>query len=212
MSYPSSSSSSLNYSSPFNSSRSSGGISSYASSADTLPISSNSGDSDPIEKMKSLRSTNAWGILYSMNNKLYKNVHLEGDNIYTAGRDKSCNYTFEKNGFIGENKLDLYANISKRHFEIFKVTDDTDIGYSVYFKNVSSINPNFVNDCKVKHGQIVGLPNDSIIALNFKSNEAFQFNNVQVMLNELNSLPIEFRKSYDLQRIKLGSGATGKIF
>lgn len=55
-----------------------------SSSANTLPMRSNSGDSDPSQNMESLRSTNAWGILYSISPKLYDNIHLESNDEFTA--------------------------------------------------------------------------------------------------------------------------------
>ena len=223
----SSSQGSLLYSSPFNHKNSSSSSESYLSSqdsnnrfssscsssgqsqADTVVII-NSDNSDPEADIAKLRSTNAWGILYANNNELYMNIHLEGHEPFIVGRDPSCDYTICKNNFRSTNLCNLYSTFSKKHFQVYKVQDSSEMGYSVRLENLS-INDTFVNGCNVARGCNVTLNNCDVIAIAYIENEVFTFVDVRVMVTEHNLLPVNFRKMYDLERVNLGSGATGVV-
>lgn len=114
-----------------------------------------------------------WGSLSTLEFTLYQDAQLQ-DEVSTAGQSKNCSYCFERKGFINTNKLKLFKNISKKHFEILKVADDSVDGYSVYFKSLS-LNPSYVNNRKIVHGQQIKLLHCSIIALGRRWNEVFLF-------------------------------------
>lgn len=116
----------------------------------------------------------SWGILFTLNSSLYHDVHFEGDYVFTAGRSRHCSYVFEKQDFINVNRLNIYKNISKNHFQIFKEADDSQVGFTVYFRNLS-LNPNFVNGRIIVYGQQIRLSHFSVIALCRRWNEAFRF-------------------------------------
>ena len=125
-----------------------------------------------VEIMESMASTSMWGYLAALN-PVCHDVKLQSD-VFTAGRDRNCTYCFKKKDFVKANKGGLFSYVSRKHFKIFKVLDESVDGFSVYFETLSS-HPNYVNNSKIVRGQKVKLRDGSVDALGQKLYKAFRF-------------------------------------
>ena len=140
---------------------------------------------------------NVWGVLYPAlgdAQSLYSVLSLETDGDFVVGRGRDDQYKIElEHGFhVSEHLTLLFSNISKRHFNIFRVKDESEDGYSVKLTDLSS-NGTFVNRTLVGKGKTIDINNCSKIALAGKNNDAFVFVNTKDLAREEEQLPVEFK-------------------
>ncbi|XP_038619052.1 serine/threonine-protein kinase Chk2 isoform X2 [Tachyglossus aculeatus] len=191
----SSSSSSATHTSSQSSYSSSGTL----SSLDTIPtqdLPSIPEDQEPEEP-----TPVAWGQLWALQDG-FSNLECVLDD-YWFGRDKSCDYSFDKPEL---NRTEKYKTYSKKHFRIFRELGPKS-SYITYIEDHSG-NGTFVNKERIGKGKRLVLSNNSEIALSLLTNKVFAFFDLTV--DDQLIYPREFREKYIMYKT-LGSGACGEV-
>ncbi|MEE6513603.1 hypothetical protein FKM82_021353 [Ascaphus truei] len=109
-----------------------------------------------------------WGRLWALGKGFLNHDCVNED--YVFGRDKQCDYTFDKPLL---NQTDKYKTYSKRHFRIFR---EVGPGHSpvAYIEDLSG-NGTYVNKEILGRGKKLPLTNNAEIALSFVSNKGHKF-------------------------------------
>ncbi|XP_029475202.1 serine/threonine-protein kinase Chk2 isoform X3 [Rhinatrema bivittatum] len=121
---------------------------------------------------------------------------------YWFGRDKKCDYTFDRPVL---NRTDTFKTYSKRHFRIFREVGPGN-SYLVYIEDYSG-NGTFLNREEIGKGNKLPLINNAEIALSVKTNKVFVFSD---LTDDQSEYPKEVREKYIISKT-LGSGACGEV-
>lgn len=182
-------------------------------------------DSGEEQNDSSQEQEKPWGVLQPVitpttkNTKKYGNFDLIGEKKeITFGRHTDNDYVFKilkkggemEIGFLPSERDD-WLKISKFHFIIVREPDDkSPVGYTVYIKDVSS-NGIYINGEKLTPETLFPLENFCVIALSSPENRAFTYVNNSLLRKETSELPFMFRQKYNLEKVVLGTGATGTV-
>ncbi|XP_068937871.1 serine/threonine-protein kinase Chk2 isoform X1 [Petaurus breviceps papuanus] len=169
------------------------------SSLDTVPtqdLPSIPEDQEPEEL-----SPQPWGRLWALEDG-FSNLDCV-ENEYWFGRDRGCEYSFDKPGL---KKTDKYRTYSKKHFRIFREKGPKN-SYIAYIEDHSG-NGTFVNRELVGKEKRLPLSNNSEIALSVPTNRVFVFFDLTV--DDQSIYPSELREKYIMSKT-LGSGACGEV-
>ncbi|XP_072271565.1 serine/threonine-protein kinase Chk2 isoform X2 [Pyxicephalus adspersus] len=122
---------------------------------------------------------------------------------YEFGRDKHCDYTFDRPII---NQMERYKTYSKKHFRIFR---EAVSGLSIvaYIEDLSG-NGTFLNKQLIGRGNKMPLTNNAEIALSLPSNKVFVF--TDLLVDDQSVYPKEFRDQYIMSKT-IGSGACGEV-
>ncbi|XP_062943813.1 serine/threonine-protein kinase Chk2 [Cynocephalus volans] len=178
------------------SSHSSSGTLSSLETVSTQELYSIPEDQEPEEPIPA-----PWARLWSLQDG-FSNLDCVNDN-YWFGRDKSCDYCFDKPQLKGTDK---YLTYSKKHFRIFREMGPKN-SYIAYIEDHSG-NGTFVNTELVGKGKCRPLNNNSEIALSLCRNKVFVFFDLTV--DDQSVYPKELRDEYIISKT-LGSGACGEV-
>nr|XP_020852249.1 serine/threonine-protein kinase Chk2 isoform X2 [Phascolarctos cinereus] len=169
------------------------------SSLDTVPtqdLPSIPEDQEPEEL-----APQPWGRLWALEDG-FSNLDCV-ENEYWFGRDRRCEYSFDKPGL---KKTDKYRTYSKKHFRIFREKGPKN-SYIAYIEDHSG-NGTFVNRELVGKENRLPLSNNSEIALSVPTNKVFVFFDLTV--DDQSIYPSELREKYIMSKT-LGSGACGEV-
>ncbi|XP_016288010.1 serine/threonine-protein kinase Chk2 isoform X2 [Monodelphis domestica] len=169
------------------------------SSLDTVPtqdLPSIPEDEEPEEL-----DPQPWGRLWALDDGFSNLDCVEND--YWFGRDRRCEYSFDKPGL---KKTDKYRTYSKKHFRIFREKGPKN-SYIAYIEDHSG-NGTFVNRELVGKEKRLPLSNNCEIALSVPTNKVFVFFDLTV--DDQSIYPSELREKYIMSKT-LGSGACGEV-
>lgn len=136
-----------------------------------------------------------WARLFSLGSS-FSALDLNKD-VYTFGRGANCDVRFEE-------KSKHFQAYSKVHFRIYR--EETSTGTHVFLEDKST-NGTFINSEKVGKGNKQVLSNNDEIALSYKYNKVYLYNDLQ---NTDYNLPKEVTEKYTLTKL-LGKGACGEV-
>ncbi|XP_069817386.1 serine/threonine-protein kinase Chk2 isoform X2 [Dendropsophus ebraccatus] len=189
--------SSSSSSAPQSYSQSSSSGSGTLSSLETLPVQDLASIPEEVDDKSSL----AWGRLWALG-KGFLNHDCVNDE-YTFGRDKKCDYTFDRPVV---NQTERYKTYSKKHFRIFR---EAGPGlYPVAYIEDLSGNGTFLNKDLIGRGKKLPLTNNAEISLSLLANKVFVF--TDLLADDQSGFPIEFRNKYIMSKT-IGSGACGEV-
>lgn len=145
--------------------------------------------------------SHAWGRLWALG-KGFLNHDCVNDE-YTFGRDKHCDYTFDRPII---NQTERYKTYSKRHFRIFR---EPGPGPSpvAYIEDLSG-NGTFLNADLIGRGKTLPLTNNAEIAISLSTNKVFVF--TDLLADDQSIYPAEFRDQYIMSKT-IGTGACGEV-
>ncbi|KAM4707721.1 serine/threonine-protein kinase Chk2 [Discoglossus pictus] len=191
--------SSSSSSAPQSYSQSSSSGSGTLSSLDTVPVQDLA--SIPEDTEIEDQVPQPWGRLWALG-KGFLNHDCINDE-YVFGRDKQCDYTFDKPII---NKTERYKTYSKKHFRIFR---EVGSGHSpvAYIEDMSG-NGTFLNKEIIGRGRRLPLTNNAEIALSLPSNKVFVFSDL--LVDDQSIYPKEFGDKFIMSRT-IGSGACGEV-
>ncbi|CAH2295275.1 serine threonine- kinase Chk2 [Pelobates cultripes] len=142
-----------------------------------------------------------WGRLWALG-KGFEN-HDCVNNEYVFGRDKQCDYTFDRRII---NKTEKYKTYSKKHFRIYR---DGEQGHSpiAYIEDLSG-NGTYLNKELIGRDKKLPLTNNAEIALSLPSNKVFVFSDL--LVDDQTVYPKEFGNKFIMSKT-IGSGACGEV-
>ncbi|KAM9330827.1 serine/threonine-protein kinase Chk2 [Gastrophryne carolinensis] len=191
-SQPSQGTSSSSSSAPQSYSQSSSSGSGTLSSIETVPVQDLA--SIPEEAESEEQAPRVWGRLWALGKGFLNHDCINDD--YVFGRDKRCDYTFDKPII---NKTERYKTYSKRHFRIFR---EAGLSAVAYIEDLSG-NGTFLNKQLIGQRKKMPLTNNAEIALSLPSNK-------DLLVDDQSIFPIEFRDTYIMSKT-IGSGACGEV-
>ncbi|KAM3938032.1 serine/threonine-protein kinase Chk2 isoform 2-T2 [Leptodactylus fuscus] len=196
-SQPSQGTSSSSSSAPHSSSQTSSSGSGTLSSLETLPVQDLASIPEEVED----KNSHPWGRLWALG-KGFLNHDCVNDE-YIFGRDKQCDYTFDRTIV---NQTERYKTYSKRHFRIFR---EAGLGLSsvAYIEDLSG-NGTFLNEELIGRGKRLPLTNNAEIAISLPTNKVFVF--TDLLADDQSVYPAEFRDKYIMSKT-VGSGACGEV-
>lgn len=136
-----------------------------------------------------------WSRLFSLGSA-FNTFDLQND-VYTFGRGANCDVKFDESS-------KHFQAYSKVHFQIYR--EKTSVGTHVFLEDRST-NGTFINSEKVGKGNKQVLNNNDEIALSFKYNKVYLYNDLQ---NTDNDLPKVVTEKYTVTKL-LGKGACGEV-
>ncbi|XP_029475201.1 serine/threonine-protein kinase Chk2 isoform X2 [Rhinatrema bivittatum] len=181
---------------PQSSSQSSSSGSGTLSSLDTEHVQ----DLASIPEDPELEEPQPWGRLWALGVGFINHDCVLDE--YWFGRDKKCDYTFDRPVL---NRTDTFKTYSKRHFRIFREVGPGN-SYLVYIEDYSG-NGTFLNREEIGKGNKLPLINNAEIALSVKTNKVFVFSD---LTDDQSEYPKEVREKYIISKT-LGSGACGEV-
>lgn len=173
-----------------------------SSSANTLPVSSESQGDTPEPPLP--HAPSYWGYLCSLQSEFF-NIDLVNDQ-YLFGRAKACDYCFDIPS-IKSNKY--HKSYSKKHFKIERILDPTTLTTRVILVDLGGTNGTFVNGKKVNSNNQQQLHTLDKIALSYPWNKVFLYVDCQTSTS-LN-LPAELSNKYIMGK-SIGKGACGEVY
>ncbi|XP_056385605.1 serine/threonine-protein kinase Chk2 isoform X2 [Hyla sarda] len=182
--------SSSSSSAPQSYSQSSSSGSGTLSSLETIPVQ------DVASAPEEFEDKIAWGRLWALG-KGFPNHDCVNDE-YIFGRDKHCDYTFDRPII---NQTERYKTYSKRHFRIFKEAGPCP--YLVSFIEDLSGNGTFLNKELIGRGKRLPLTNNAEIAISLPTNK-------DLAADDQSVYPVELRNKYIMSKT-IGSGACGEV-
>lgn len=142
-----------------------------------------------------------WGRLWALSKGFVNHDFVNND--YLFGRDKNCDYCFDKPVI---NQTEKYKTYSKKHFRIFRELGPRNT-YVTYIEDQSG-NGTFVNKELLGKGNKLPLSNNAEIALSLNYNKVFIFSDL--MVDDQSGYPQEFREKFIMSKT-IGSGACGEV-
>nr|XP_033812176.1 serine/threonine-protein kinase Chk2 isoform X2 [Geotrypetes seraphini] len=178
------------------SSQSSSSASGTLSSLDTVQVQ----DLASIPEDPEIEEPQPWGRLWALGLGFTNHDCISDE--YWFGRDKKCDYSFDRPTI---NRTDTFKTYSKKHFRIFREMGPGN-SYLVFIEDHSG-NGTFLNREEIGKGNRLPLTNNDEIALSVKTNKAFVFSDLTDVQSEY---PKEVREKYIVSKT-LGSGACGEV-
>ncbi|KAM4810006.1 serine/threonine-protein kinase Chk2 [Rhinophrynus dorsalis] len=165
------------------------------SSLDTVPAQDLASIPEDPE-LEEDQTPQPWGRLWALGKGFLNHDCIAEE--YVFGRDKQCDYTFDKPII---NQTDRYKTYSKTHFRIFR---ESGPGHSsvVYIEDLSG-NGTFLNKELIGRGSKLPLMNNAEIALSLKSNK-------DLLVDDQTIYPKEFSNKFIMSKT-IGSGACGEV-
>ncbi|XP_066459774.1 serine/threonine-protein kinase Chk2 isoform X1 [Eleutherodactylus coqui] len=196
-SQPSQGTSSSSSSAPHSASQSSSSGSGTLSSLETLPTQDLASIPEEVDE----KSSNPWGRLWALGRGFVNHDCVNDEYIF--GRDKLCDYTFDRPII---NQMERYKTYSKKHFRIFR---EVGPGPSpvAYIEDLSG-NGTFLNAELIGRRKTLPLMNNAEIAISLPTNKVFLF--TDLLTDDQSIYPIEFRQKYIMSKT-IGSGACGEV-
>ncbi|XP_053325621.1 serine/threonine-protein kinase Chk2 [Spea bombifrons] len=170
-----------------------------ASSLDTVPLTDLA--SIPEDQEMEDHNPQPWGRLWALG-KGFVNHDCVYDE-YIFGRDKQCDYTFDKPIL---NQTDRYKTYSKKHFRIFREIGPG-LSSVAYIEDLSG-NGTYLNKEIIGRGKKLPLTNNAEIALSLPSNKVFVFSDL--LVDDQSAYPKEFGTKFIMSKT-IGSGACGEV-
>ncbi|XP_073485441.1 serine/threonine-protein kinase Chk2 [Aquarana catesbeiana] len=191
--------SSSSSSAPQSYSQSSSSGSGTLSSLDTVPVQDLASIPEDVEMDE--QAPQPWGRLWALGKGFLNHDCINEQ--YEFGRDKHCDYTFDKPII---NQTERYKTYSKKHFRIFR---EAVSGLSVvaYIEDLSG-NGTFLNKQLIGRGNTLPLTNNAEIALSLPTNRVFVFSDL--LVDDQSVYPKEIRDRYIISKT-IGSGACGEV-
>ncbi|XP_053558051.1 serine/threonine-protein kinase Chk2 [Bombina bombina] len=191
--------SSSSSSAPHSYSQTSSSGSGTLSSLDTVPVQDLASIPEDVEMEEHVPQP--WGRLWALGKGFLNHDCVNEE--YVFGRDKQCDYTFDRRVL---NQTERYKTYSKRHFRIFR---EPGPGHShvAYIEDFSG-NGTFLNKQLVGRGNRLPLTNNAEIALSLSSNKVFVFSDL--LVDDQTIYPKEFANKFIMSRT-IGSGACGEV-
>ncbi|KAG8596924.1 hypothetical protein GDO81_002106 [Engystomops pustulosus] len=201
LSQPSQGTSSSSSSAPQSSSQTSSSGSGTLSSLETLPVQDLASIPEEVENEPS----QSWGRLWALGKGFVNHDCVNDD--YVFGRDKQCDYTFDRPVV---NQTQRYKTYSKRHFRIFRESaQGTGSGaLSVAYIEDMSGNGTYLGDQLIGRGKRLPLSNNDEIAISLPTNKVFVF--TDLLADGQSIYPLQFRNEYIMSKT-IGSGACGEV-
>ncbi|XP_030074093.1 serine/threonine-protein kinase Chk2 [Microcaecilia unicolor] len=178
------------------SSQSSSSASGTLSSLDTVQVQ----DLPSIPEDLEIEEPQPWGRLWALGLGFTNHDCIADE--YWFGRDKKCDYSFDKPIL---NRTDTFKTYSKKHFRIFREMGPGN-SFLVFIEDHSG-NGTFLNKEEIGKGNRLPLTNNDEIALSVKTNKVFVFSDLTDVQSEY---PKEVREKYIVSKT-LGSGACGEV-
>ncbi|XP_075070749.1 serine/threonine-protein kinase Chk2 isoform X2 [Mixophyes fleayi] len=169
------------------------------SSLDTVPVQDLASIPEDVEMEE--QSPQPWGRLWALGKGFLNHDCVSED--YVFGRDKHCDYTFDKPVI---NQTDRYKTYSKKHFRIFREVGPG-LSAVAYIEDLSG-NGTFLNKQLIGRGKKLPLTNNAEIALSLPTNKVFVF--ADLLVDDQSVYPKEFREKYIMSKT-IGSGACGEV-
>ncbi|XP_068094835.1 serine/threonine-protein kinase Chk2 isoform X2 [Hyperolius riggenbachi] len=169
------------------------------SSLDTLPVQDLA--SIPEDEEMEEQTPQPWGRLWALGAGFLNHDCI--NDSYVFGRDKQCDYTFDRPVL---NQTERYKTYSKRHFRIFR---ESLAGLSpvAYIEDLSG-NGTFLNRQIIGKSNKLPLSNNDEIAISLSSNKVFVF--TDLLADDQSIYPKELRDKYIMSKT-IGSGACGEV-
>uniref|UniRef100_A0A8C5LPD5 Serine/threonine-protein kinase Chk2 n=1 Tax=Leptobrachium leishanense TaxID=445787 RepID=A0A8C5LPD5_9ANUR len=142
-----------------------------------------------------------WGRLWALGKGFLNHDCVNND--YVFGRDKQCDYTFDRREV---NKTDKYKTYSKRHFRIFR-DSEKELSPIAFIEDLSG-NGTYLNKELIGKDKKLPLTNNAEIALSLPTNKVFVFSDL--LVDDQSIYPKEFKEKYIMSKA-IGSGACGEV-
>ncbi|XP_063769240.1 serine/threonine-protein kinase Chk2 isoform X2 [Pseudophryne corroboree] len=169
------------------------------SSLDTVPLQDLASIPEDVEMED--QSPQPWGRLWALGKGFLNHDCVNEE--YVFGRDKHCDYTFDKPII---NQTERYKTYSKKHFRIFREAGPG-LSAVAYIEDLSG-NGTFLNKQIIGRGKKLPLTNNAEIALSLPTNKVFVF--TDLLVDDQSVYPVEFRDKYIMSKT-IGSGACGEV-